>query len=262
MKLTKTFCTVLAVVGLIGFSNLSYAAGEAEELPDMSWEFEGPFGHYDKAALQRGLQVYRNVCSACHSLKRVRFRNLEALGYDESQIKAIAAEYTVTDGPNDEGEIFDRPARPSDAFPSPYANDKQAAYANNGAIPPDLSVSTQARAGGATYTAALLHGYEDPPAEWAEKNQLLPGQYYNKYMAGHVIAMPPPLAEGQVAYEDGTETTVEQYSRDVAHFLNWAAEPELEERKRMGVKVFLFLLAFAGIMFAVKKRVWSDIKGK
>ncbi len=259
MKL-KYFLLLTLVFVLSVKASEFLAAGESAELPDMQWSFDGPLGHYDKAALQRGLKVYQNVCAACHGMKRIRYRNLEALGYDESQIKAIASQYTVVDGPNDEGDMIERPARPSDAFNSPYANDKAAAYANNGAIPPDLSLITKARSGGATYIASLLDGYENPPQEWLDNNELLTGQHYNKYMGGHVIAMAAPLSDGIVAYDDETPMTVEQYSRDVAHFLNWAAEPELEQRKRMGIKVVLFLLVFAGIMYAVKKRVWSDLK--
>lgn len=256
----RSFFILLFILVLSIAGQKAFAAEGAVELPDIDFSFEGPLGHYDKAALQRGLQVYRNVCAACHSLKRVRYRNLEALGYDESQIKAIASQYTVVDGPNDEGDMVERPARPSDAFPSPYPNDKAAAYANNGAVPPDLSLITKARAGGATYVANLLQGYEEPPQEWLEHNELLANQHYNKYMPGHVIAMAPPLSEGMVAYEDESPMTVEQYSKDVAEFLTWAAEPEMEDRKRMGIKVVLFLLVFAGIMYAVKKRIWSDVK--
>lgn len=224
-------------------------------LPKVDWHFSGPFGTYDRAALQRGLQVYKQVCAACHGLERVAFRNLSALGYSEGQIKTIAAEYNYIDGPDDEGEMFERPGRPSDKFKSPYANDNQAKATNNGALPPDLSLIVKARVGGADYLHAILTGYEDAPAG----ADLAAGQHWNKYMAGNKIAMPAPLIEGAVVYEDGTEGTVEQYSRDVSEFLAWAAEPEMEVRKQTGIKVIVFLMVFAGIMYGVKRRIWAKI---
>ena len=239
--------------------NVANAAGDATPPPAQDWTFNGPFGTYDKAAMQRGLKIYRDVCSACHSLKRIYFRNLEALGYTEAQIKNIAAEYTVIDGPDSEGEMFERTAKPSDRFPSPYPN-VQAAKAANGVAPPDLSLIKKARVNGADYVAGLLSGYVEAPHEFVEHNgPLNDGQYYNKYMAGHVIAMAAPLSDGIIAYEDGTPETVEQYSKDVSHFLAWAAEPEMEQRKRLGVQVLLFLLVFAGIMYGIKKKIWADV---
>jgi ubiquinol-cytochrome c reductase cytochrome c1 subunit len=251
----KTVTLSLGFVLMMTAAPMAYAAGDAVPPPDIKWSFDGPFGTYDKAALQRGYKVYREVCSACHSMKRVAYRNLSALGYSEDQIKTIAAEYTVMDGPNDEGEMFERPARPSDHFKSPYPNDNAAKSVNNGALPPDLSLITKARHGGADYIYGLLVGYEDAPHGHA----LQPGQHWNKYMPGHVIAMAVPLSDGQVAYEDGTPQTVDQYARDVSHFLTWAAEPEMEARKRMGVKVILFLIVFAGMMYAVKRKIWAKV---
>ncbi len=238
-------------------SSHAAAAGahHAPELPKMDWSFQGPFGTYDRAALQRGFQVYKQVCAACHGLKRVAYRNLSALGYSEDQIKSVAAEATMTDGPNDEGEMFERPGRPSDHFKNPYANDNQAKASNNGALPPDLSLIVKARVGGPDYVHAILTGYEAAPAG----TELANGQHWNKYMAGNKIAMPAPLLEGAVAYEDGSPTTVEQYSNDVTQFLAWASEPELEVRKQTGIKAILFLLVFAGLMYAVKRKVWSKI---
>ena len=256
----KTCLTFFCALGMVFSLALSLAptaqasGGGDVELPHEHWHFDGPFGTFDRAALQRGLKVYREVCSACHSLKRISFRNLEAFGYDEAQVKAIAAEYTVTDGPDEEGEMFDRPARPSDAFPSPYPNDN-AARAANGAIPPDLSLMAKARAGGANYIYGILTGYEEAPHDM----HLNEGQHYNKVMPGHVIAMAPPLSDGQVAYEDGAEETTQQYARDVSEFLVWAAEPDLENRKRTGFNVLFYLLVFAGVMYAYKKKVWSDV---
>lgn len=231
------------------------AGGEAVHLPQQHWHFSGPFGTYDRAALQRGLKVYRQVCGACHGLDHVAYRNLEFLGYSEDQVKAIASEATVTDGPNDDGEMFDRPGRPSDVFVNPYKNEKQAKAANNGALPPDLSMITKARHGGADYVYALLTGYEEPPAHVT----LLPGQNWNRFMPGHVIAMAKPISDGAVTYEDGSPETVEQYARDVSEFLTWAADPYMEDRKRTGISVLIFLAVFAGIMYAYKRRIWSDV---
>lgn len=230
-------------------------AHQVAPLIAQDWSFSGPFGTYDKAALQRGYKVYREVCSSCHAMKRVAFRNLHALGYHEEEIKAIAAEYKVTDGPNDEGEMFDRMGRPSDYFKSPFANDNAAKFANNGALPPDLSLIVKARHGGPDYVYGILTGYDTPP----EGVHLLSGQNWNKAMPGNVIAMAPPLSDEQIAYEDGTPQTVSQYAKDVSQFLTWVSEPEMEDRKRMGVKVVLFLLAFAGVMYGVKRKIWAKV---
>lgn len=229
-------------------------ASEGAETPHLHWSFDGVFGTYDRAALQRGFKVYSQVCSSCHAMNKLSYRNLAALGYNETEIKAIAAERTVTDGPNDEGEMFERPALPSDPFVSPFANVKAAMYANNGAYPPDMSLLAKAREGGADYIYGIITGFDEPPAGTV----LMAGQYWNRTMPGHVIAMAPPLSNGQVAYEDGAPQTVSQYAMDVAHFLAWAAEPHMEARKRTGVAVFLFLLVFAGVMYATKRKVWTD----
>jgi ubiquinol-cytochrome c reductase cytochrome c1 subunit len=234
-------------------SPLAMASESEHHLVDVDFSYKGPFGTYDKAALQRGLMIYRQVCSACHSMKRVAYRNLEALGYTEDQVKAIAGEYTVMDGPNDEGEMFERAARPSDHFKSPFPNEKAAAAANGGALPPDLSLITKARHGGGDYVFGILTGYASAPEGFAVPE----GKYYNHTMAGNVIAMPPPLNAGAVAYEDGSPQTVEQYAKDVATFLTWAAEPEMEQRKRMGVKVIIFLTILAGVMYCVKRKIWE-----
>ncbi|PZQ46057.1 MAG: cytochrome C [Micavibrio aeruginosavorus] len=223
--------------------------------PKQDWPFNGPLGTYDRASLQRGFQVYKQVCAACHSMKRVAYRNLSALGYTEDQIKAVAAEATIMDGPNDEGEMFERPGRPSDHFKSPFANDNAAKANNNGALPPDLSLIVKARTGGADYVYAILTGYDTPPPGI----ELANGQHYNKYMAGNKIAMPAPLVEGAVAYEDNSPTTVNQYAHDVSQFLAWAAEPEMEERKQTGLKAIIFLVVFAGLMYAVKRKIWAKV---
>ena len=242
----------LAAIASVSSNQPAQAAGEAEPLPEVHWSFDGPFGTYDRAALQRGLQVYREVCSLCHSLDYVAFRNFRDLGYSEEEVKALASEYTITDGPNDDGEMFERSGEPSDYFPAPFPNAKAAAAANGGAAPPDLSLMAKARMGGATYIYALLTGYEDPPADFEGLN-------YNIYFPGKQIAMAQPLYEDGVAYSDGTPATVEQQARDVAHFLMWAAEPKLEDRKGMGLKVLIFLVVFTGLLYAVKRKVWKDV---
>lgn len=230
-------------------------AAEGEALPKYDWSFSGVFGNFDRPAMQRGLQVYRENCSACHGLKYVAFRNLAALGYGEDEIKAMAAEYSIPDGPDDEGEMYERPGRPSDYFPSPFPNSKAAAYANNGAVPPDLSLMAKARPGGPDHLRGILLGYVDPPADF----EALEGLSYNLYFPGNQIAMPPPLFDDAVEYADGTEATTEQMATDVTNFLMWTAEPYLEERHSMGVKVILFLLVFTGILYAAKRKVWSDL---
>lgn len=253
--MTRLFVVMIAglLMGLIPL--YARAAEDAVPPPDIDWSFDGPFGTYDQAALQRGYQVYKQVCAACHSMNRVYYRNLTGLGYSADQAKSAAAEYTVMDGPNEEGEMYERPARPSDPFKAPYDNDEAAKYANNNALPPDLSLIAKARAGGADYIYGILTGYEDPPAE----AELIAGQYWNKYMPGHVIAMAPPLSDGVVGYEGDTPQSVDQYARDVAHFLAWAAEPEMEVRKQTGIKAILFLAVFAGLMYAVKRKLWARL---
>lgn len=244
----------LAMLVALGMAGPALAAETPAPL-ERSWPHEGMFGSYDRAALQRGLQVYQNVCQACHSLQYVAFRNLEALGYSEDEVKAIAAQYTVTDGPDDQGDMFERPGRPSDHPPAPFPNAEAAAAANGGKAPPDLSLITKARADGANYLYSLLNGYEEAPADV----EVPDGGYYNAYFPGHVIAMPPPLADEMVTYEDGTPATVEQMAADVTEFLAWAAEPKLEERKRAGLRVFLFLIVAAGLLYAYKRKIWADV---
>ncbi|WP_240791318.1 cytochrome c1 [Roseomonas sp. AR75] len=232
------------------------AAGEAIPLPATQFSFEGLFGTFDRASLQRGFQVYKEVCSACHGMRQLFYRNLLEIGLTEAQVRNIAAQFEVQDGPNDLGEMFERPARISDHFRRPFPNDQAARAANNGALPPDLSVIVKARAGGADYIHALLTGYTDPP----EGFTLMDGMNYNKYFPGHQIAMPNVLNPGQVEYADGTEATVDQMARDVTTFLAWAAEPELEQRRQMGVKIILFLIVMGGLTYAVKRRIWADVK--
>jgi ubiquinol-cytochrome c reductase cytochrome c1 subunit len=219
-----------------------------------SWPHDGVLGKFDRTAAQRGFQVYREVCSACHGLTFVAFRNLTQLGFSEEQVRALAAEYTVEDGPDDTGEMFERPAVPADPIPSPYPNPQAARAANGGALPPELSLITKARANGTDYVYSLMVGYEEPPAD-AEAPE---GLYFNAYFPGHWIAMPPPLSEGQVSYGDGTEATVPQMAADVATFLTWAGEPTLEQRRQIGLKVMLFLIVLTGLCYATMRKVWTD----
>ncbi len=245
----------LSVLALTLLISSSAAASGGDVIPQQDWPHKGVFGAYDKAALQRGFQVYKEVCSACHAAKFISYRHLSDLGYTPDEIKAIAATDTVTDGPNDEGDMFERPALPSDRLRSPFKNDKAARASNNGALPPDMSLLVKSRTGGEDYIYALLTGYADPPADVT----LMPGMSYNKYFPGHQIAMAKPLADGQITYSDGTAASEAQAARDIAQFLAWASEPHMEHRKQMGWKVILFLLAFAGVMHAVKRKVWKKL---
>lgn len=247
---------VLAPLALaLAFSAPALAA-EGVAAPKMSWSFHGLFGTFDRAAAQRGFQVYKEVCAACHSLHLVAYRNLQDLGFSEAEVKAIAAGYQFVDGPNDAGEMFERPGRASDRFHKAFPNDNAARAGNNGALPPDLSLIVKARPDGHNYVNALLgHGYEKAPADV----QLADGQHYNKYFPGHKIAMPQPLNEGQVTYADGTKATVEQMAHDVTTFLAWAAEPELERRHQLGLQVILFLIVATGVFYAAKRRIWKDL---
>lgn len=248
---------VSAILAMLALATANASAsGNVAHPHAQHWAFEGPFGKFDKPAIQRGLQVYREVCAACHSLKRVPFRKLTEAGFSEAEVKTLAAEYTVTDGPNDDGELFDRPARPSDYFPSPYANEKAGRAVNNGAFPPDLSLIAKARQDGPNYLYALLTGYKDAP----EGVTVPEGAHYNPYFPGGIIKMPSPLSsEGLVEYQDGTAATPEQMAHDVINFLQWAAEPEMEVRKAMGVRIMLFLALMTIIFYVAKRRIWSKI---
>jgi ubiquinol-cytochrome c reductase cytochrome c1 subunit len=247
------FAALIAAVALFG--GAAYAQEEARP-PHQEWSFDGVFGTYDRAALQRGFQVYKEVCSACHPVKHLYFRDLTEIGYSEDEVKGIAAQYQVADGPNDSGEMYQRPARPSDPIPGPFPNDQAARAANNGALPPDLSLITKAREGGADYVYALVGlGFKDAPAGF----KALEGMYYNEYFPGHQIKMPPPLNPDQVKFADGTPAMVPQMAHDVVTFLSWAAEPTLEQRHRIGFKVILFLVVATGVFYAAKRKIWSRV---
>lgn len=285
----KTTSFRLALTGLATGLALATAAVSAQAAeggpkpPQQHWSFSGPFGTFDRAQLQRGFKVVKEVCANCHAMNlgnAVRIRNLAQPGGPEftpGQVAALAATYQVTDGPNDQGEMFQRPGRPADNFPAPFPNEQAARAANGGAYPPDLSVLAKARTyergfptfifdiftqyqeQGPDYIVALLNGYTKPP----EGMTLLPGQNYNTYMPGHLIAMPQPLQDGQVEYPKGPDgkpqvpETVHQYAEDVAAFLVWMAEPHMEARKRLGFQVMIFLAIFAGLLYYTKKKIWA-----
>lgn len=267
---------LLVASPLAGTSARAAEGGHDNRPHRLSWSFAGPFGTYDQAQLQRGFQVFKEVCSACHSANFFYFRNLAQPGgpsFTEDQAKQVASEYQITDGPNDAGDMFQRPGRLSDHWPAPFPNDNAARASNGGALPPDLSVIAKARSyhigfpgfiidaftqyqeAGPDYIHAVLTGYEDPPAGVTVQS----GLHYNKYFPGNQIAMPKPLSDGQVTYSDGSPQTLEQYSEDVAAFLMWVAEPHLEARKRIGFQVMIFLVVLAGLLYFTKKKVWKSV---
>jgi cytochrome c1 len=264
-----------AAVALAALAGAAAKAAESETPPKLKWSFAGPFGRYDEAQLQRGFKVYHEVCQNCHGINLLAFRNLAdpgGLGFSKAQATTIAAEFQVTDGPNDQGEMFQRPGRLADYIPPPYPNE-QAARARYNAVPPDFSTLAKARGiergfpwfifdmftqyqeGGVDYIAGFLNGYADPPAGF----NLPPGASYNKYFPGHATAMPNALSDGQVQYTDGTPAKVDQYAKDVTAFLMWVAEPTMEGRKRLGFQAMVFLIALAGLLYFTKKKVWAQV---
>ena len=274
---------IAAVVGLMtaGLAAPAFASGHKEEPPKINWSFNGPFGKFDQAQLQRGYKVYREVCSACHSMSLVSFRNLGDKGgpfYNEKYknsndnpwVKAIAKDYEVADIDSETGDAIKRPATPADRFVAPFPNEPAARASNGGALPPDMSLLAKAREGGPDYIHAIVTGYKDAP----KGLKVGANQHYNPYMAGdltsawsgnheHVppggfIAMAPPLKDGLVSFDDGTKSTLDQQARDVSAFLMWAAEPKLEERKKMGFAVILYLLMFSGLLYASYRKVWKN----
>ena len=277
---TPVSAAIALVVGgmllLGGANNAKAEEGHGPTPPSLKWSFAGPFGKFDQGQLQRGLKIYKEVCASCHGLSFVAFRNLAdpgGPGYSPAQAAAFAAEYKVKDGPDDKGDMFERPGRPADYFPSPFPNEQAARAANGGAYPPDLSLMAKARGyergfpqfifdafaqfqeKGPNYIDALLQGYE----EKAPAGFTLPeGSYYNKFFPGHSIKMPKPLSDGQVTFDDGSPATVQQYAKDIAAFLMWAAEPHLEARKRLGLQVMIFLIVLSGLLYFTKKKVWAD----
>jgi len=287
MKPMNVFFRVTAATLAIFISAMMFStnasAGEDEPTPYYplkkprysEWSFAGPFGNWDIGQLQRGLKVYVESCAACHSLDLVPFRGLSDLGYNDDQVKAFAAEYEVTDGPNADGEMFERPATPSDRFPGPFANANEGAAANNGAAPPDLSLMAKARApkrgfptfvfdvltlyaeNGPDYIYSLMTGYQDAP----QGVEVPENAHYNPYFAGGTaLAMASPLSDDLVDYDDGAPQTVDQYAKDISAFLMWTAEPMLVERKQLGFKVMLFLIIFAVLLYFTKRQIYANLK--
>jgi len=244
-----------ALLAGLTLTSQAFASEAAPHPPAQNWSFNKIFGTYDLASAQRGFQVYSEVCSACHSMKLMFYRDLEGIGLNEAQIKAIAAAVTVPQGLDDQGAPKEGPGTPANRFKRPFPNDIAARAGNNGALPPDLSLIVNAREGGADYIYGILTGYSDPPAGF----KLQDGMNYNKYFPGHQIAMPKPLNDGQVTYADGTTASVEQMARDVTTFLAWASNPELVERKQMGVRVILFLILMTGVTYGVKRKIWASV---
>ena len=248
---------LLAIFTTISFS--SNASEQSKKLLNLGWSFKGFFGKFDRASLQRGYQVYAEVCSACHSMKYLSYRNLAEAGgpeFSEEQAKVIASQYEVTDGPNNDGEMFTRPARLSDNFVGSFANEEEAKAANGGSYPPDMSVLVKARKGDANYIYSLLLGYDDPPSDFT----LDEGVYYNTFMSGNKIKMAKPLSESLVQYSDGTPATEEQMAKDVTTFLAWAAEPHLEARHKLGFRTVTYLIIITILVYFGMKKVWSRIE--
>ena len=246
------------LVVLFLFHGSAFGAGEAEKPIKVDWSFKGLTGKFDRASLQRGFQVYKEVCSSCHSMQYLSYRNLGEPGgpeFTQEEVKAIAASVEIEDGPDSQGEMFTRPGKPSDKFKSPYPNVEASTVANGGAYPPDMSVLVKARPGGADYMYSVLMGYEEPPAGM----KLDDGVYYNKYMIGQKIKMASPLSEGIIEYSDGTEATMDQMAKDVTTFLAWAAEPELEVRHKLGIKVIIYLILLTVLVYLSMKKIWSRI---
>ena len=261
IRLNSLLVKIFFIAFVTAISNSAYSEEKKIEFIKNDWSFEGIFGTFDRSSLQRGYQVYQEVCSGCHSIQHLSYRNLSEKGGPEfslDEAKAIAAQFEVTDGPNDEGEMFTRPRRLSDKFVNPFPNIQAATAANGGAYPPDMSVLVKARKGGADYIYSLLLGYEEAPAG----HELDDGVYYNKYIPGNIIMMSKPLSEGAVEYSDGTQATEAQMAKDVVTFLTWAAEPNLEARHKMGFKVFIFLIILLTLVYFSKQKVWSRLDSK
>jgi len=255
-RLNNLFVKIFLIIFILAANNPAYSEENKVEFLKNNWSFQGVFGTFDRASLQRGYQVYQEVCSGCHSVQHLSYRNLSEEGgpeFSPEEAKAIAAQFEVTDGPNEDGEMFTRSGRLSDKFVSPFPNVKAAAAANGGAYPPDMSVLAKARKGGADYIYSLLMGYEEVPDGY----ELDDGVYYNKFMPGEKIMMAEPISDGAVEYADGTETTKAQMARDVTTFLVWAADPHLEARHKMGFKVFFYLIILLTLVYLSKQKVWS-----
>lgn len=252
----KLILSALVAAGLTGVSGAALANSGGEPLMKPAFSFNGFFGQYDKAELKRGFEVFHQVCSNCHGLRLVAYRNLADVGLTSDEIKAVAAERDIDDAPNDEGIVAKRAGRPSDKYISPFPNEKAAAAANGGALPPDLSLMAKARVGGPNYIYSLMLGFKD---EVPAGHVMPEGKYFNLYFPGNNISMPPQLMEDLVTYTDGTKASPEQMAKDISVFLNWAAEPELDARKALGLKVMIFLGVFTALLYALKRQIWKNI---
>ncbi len=288
--LTGTALAIMATSSAMIGATPSLAAEGGAAIPTQRWTFSGVRGHFDREQLKRGFQVYKEVCSTCHGMRQLSFRNLVQKGgpeFPEDGVKTLAATYKINDVPNDQGKVVKRPARLSDRIPNPFDNEQQARSANNGALPPDLSLIARARGveaekpffmvpvhmfkdlfvsggyqeAGSDYLYALMMGYQDMPKGTKNPDgtdmRLSDGMYYNTVYPGHQIGMPSPLMDGSVKYGDGTPAKLENHARDVTAFLSWAADPKLEERKRMGLMVMLYLLITSALLYAAKRYVWA-----
>jgi ubiquinol-cytochrome c reductase cytochrome c1 subunit len=271
LKMKKLKAIVLAGLTMVALPAVVHAAGGQKDAKHIAFSFEGPFGTFDRTQLQRGFKVYKEVCSNCHSMNLVSFRNLSEGGvFTEDQVKALAATYTVKDGPNADGEMFERPGLPSDRIPAPYPNEQASRAANNGAYPPDMSLLTKSRPGwygtfnqlwngigGPQYVYSVLTGYEEPSEELLKEQP--EGKHYNPYFGnGHWIGMGAPLLDEQVTFDDGAPNKVDHMARDVAAFLAFVADPNMESRKQTGFMVMLYLAVLSVLLFFVKKKVWAD----
>jgi ubiquinol-cytochrome c reductase cytochrome c1 subunit len=263
MRAIRSMFAAVLLGGLAATTSAVVALGTAPALaqdaptpPHMQWSWQGPFGTFDLAAAQRGFQVYSEVCSTCHALKQLHYRDLSGIGLTPDQIKAIALAVTVPQGVDDQGQPKEGPATPGSQFRSPFANEQAARAAMNGALPPDLSLIVNAREGGPDYVYGVLTGFADAPAGFT----MQPGMNYNQMFPGHQIAMPQPLHDGQVTFADGTPNNVGQMAHDAVTFLAWAANPELVERKQIGWRVVLFLVVMTGLTYAVKRKIWADVE--
>ena len=257
----KNFLKIFTIFFLFFSFSFNINAAEKVEYLKTDWSFKGLFGKFDRGSLQRGYQVYTEVCAACHSMKYLSYRNLAEKGgpeFSEAEVKAIAASFEVTDGPNSDGDMFTRPGKLSDKFVKPYENVKAAEAANGGAYPPDMSVLVKARGGGVDYIYSLLQGYEEAPSGVT----LDGGVHYNKYMYGNKIKMAAPLSDDLIEYGDGTKASVEQMSKDVTTFLMWAAEPHLEARHQMGFKAIVYLIILTTLVYFSMKKIWSRVKSE
>ena len=262
VHLNRIILTIfISIITTLSFADSQHSHGANTDYLKADWSFKGIFGTFDRASLQRGYQVYQEVCAGCHSMQHLSYRNLSEKGGPEFSVeeaKAIAAQFEIEDGPNSDGEMFMRTARLSDKFAKPYPNVEASTAANGGAYPPDMSVLVKARSGGADYIYSLLLGYEEAPADY----ELDDGVYYNKYMAGNKIKMSAPLMEGIVEYSDGTQATTTQMAKDVTAFLAWAAEPHLESQHRMGFKVIIYVIILLTLVYMSKQKVWSRFSAK